>query len=165
MKTPSIVLLLALALMAACYDPVHQDAVAALGPEVEGVPRGPTHRAGQPCTTCHGGDGPGEPDFAVAGTLFTVRGSSEPLAGAIVTIVDAAGDTRVATSNGAGNFFLTKAEWSPRFPLRVAIRSADGSARKEMTTTIGRDGGCAACHRGAGDSTFMPGVFLEDKAK
>jgi hypothetical protein len=35
-------------------DPVHQAEVDALGGEVQGVSQGEYHRAGQPCTVCHG---------------------------------------------------------------------------------------------------------------
>ncbi len=146
---------------AACYDPVHLDAVATLGPEAPGVAPGPNHRAGQPCLTCHGGDGPAEPEFSVAGTLYTVRGTNQVLAHGAVTVTDKRGESRVTRSNAAGNFFITKVEWSPAFPLRVVLE-ADG-VRREMVTTIGRDGGCATCHRDAGDRTLMPGVFSKDK--
>lgn len=151
----------ALLALAACYDPVHSDAVDALGPEVAGVPHGPTHRAGQPCTVCHGGDGPGSPEFSVAGTLYTTLGSKVPLAAGVVTITDARGQSRAVQSNEVGNFYVFKSEWSPMFPLHVSIE-AEG-VRREMITAIGRDGGCAVCHREGGDATHMPSVFLRDK--
>src|SRR5207249_3431097 len=46
-------LLAALGGAIACGDPVHDDAVAALGPEAPGVRPGPTPRPGQPGLTCH----------------------------------------------------------------------------------------------------------------
>jgi len=152
---------LTLALGASCYDPVHSDAVDALGPEADGIPRGPRHRAGQPCTTCHGGSGPGSPELSVAGTVFAVRGTTVASAPVTVTVTDATGATRSAATNEVGNFFITKSDWAPVFPLHVAI-DGDG-AHKNMVTTIGRDGGCATCHRGQGDTTSMPGVFLRDQ--
>ena len=157
----SLVVTLVLAAASACYDPVHLDAVASLGEEVAGVPRGPTHRAGQPCTTCHGGDGPGDPEFAVAGTIYAVRGGTQPFEGAVVTIVDAAGQTRTVRSNQVGNFYIERSQWSPVFPLHVEVEG--GGARRVMVTTIGRDGGCGSCHRGGGDSSFVPGVYLREQ--
>ncbi len=146
---------------AGCYDPVHLDAVAALGPETPGVPPGPKHRAGQPCSTCHGGEGPAETELAFGGTLYRVRGGTEPLVGGEVIVTDARGESRRVQSNEVGNFFSSKADWSPVFPLRVAVE-AEG-IRRDMVSTIGRDGGCATCHRDSGDRSFMPGVFLRDK--
>lgn len=151
---------LATAFATACYDPVHLDAVANLGPETPGIPPGPTHRAGQPCSTCHDGDGPAETELAIAGTLYQVRGREDPLVDGVVTVTDARGDARTMRSNAAGSFFLTKREWEPVFPLRVALE-AEG-IRREMITNIGRDGSCATCHRDEGDRTLMPGVFLRD---
>ena len=149
------------ALAAGCYDPVHLDAVAALGPETPGITPGPEHRAGQPCSTCHGGSGPAETELSIGGTLYRVRGEKEPLPDGEVIVTDARGESRRTRSNAAGNFFLMKSEWSPVFPLRVAIE-AEG-IRREMVSTIGRDGGCATCHRESGDRAFMPSVFLRDK--
>jgi hypothetical protein len=145
----------------ACYDPVHLDAVADLGPETPGVPVGPNHRIGQPCTTCHGGAGPAKLELSVGGTLFTVRGGAQPLAGGVVTVTDPLGDSRTLTSNPSGNFYVAKGDWDPAFPLSIVLE-AEG-VRKTMLTNIGRDGSCANCHRGAGDGTYMPGVFLRDK--
>ena len=157
----ALVLAASSALAAGCYDPVHLDAVATLGPETPGITPGPNHRAGQPCSTCHGSEGPAESELSIGGTLYRVRGETEPLVGGEVIVTDARGAARHVQSNEAGNFFIRKADWSPAFPLRVAIE-ADG-VRREMISTIGRDGGCAICHRDAGDRSFMPGVFLRDK--
>ena len=154
------VLLLVCLLAASCIDPVHSDAVDALGPEANGERSGPRHRAGQPCFTCHGGSGPG-PDFAVAGTVYAVRGGSDPLPGAVVAITDAAGSTQRLATNEVGNFYLRASLWTPAFPLHVQLEYGD--AKKEMTTRIGRDGGCASCHIGAGSAKSMPAVFLRDQ--
>jgi hypothetical protein len=163
MKRPIVLpLAVATALAAACYDPTHLDAVANLGDEPDpNVPQGANHRPGQPCLTCHGGDGPAESEFAVAGTLYEVRGGSKPLVSGSVIVTDAKNDSRTLRSNEAGNFFIAKSEWEPTFPLRVAIESNE--IRREMVTSIGRDGGCGTCHRSAGDRSNMPGVFLRDK--
>jgi hypothetical protein len=149
------------ALAGACYDPAHHDAVDLLGPEAPGVPEGPTHRPGQPCTTCHGGSGPADLKLSVAGTIYQVRNSNVPLAGANVTVTDPLGDSRTLVSNAVGNFFIPTSEWDPAFPLTVVIEA--GGLKKNMVTSIGRDGACANCHRDAGDVSYMPGVFLRDK--
>jgi len=152
---------------ASCFDPVHADEVAALGPERRGVLPGPNHRPGQNCRTCHGGNGPGSPEFSIAGTIYSARGVLEPLSGVTVTLEDATGAARSVSSNEVGNFYITSASWSPAFPVRVALhdRRADENGVKEMVTTIGANGGCAFCHYGAVDEpTHMPPVFLRLKA-
>lgn len=145
----------------ACYDPVHLDAVANLGPETNGVEPGPSHRAGQPCSTCHGDEGPARRAFSIAGTLYNLRGMPEPLNAGSVNVTDATGESRTTRSNEVGNFFIARSDWDPTFPLEVAIE-ADG-IRRGMVTRIGRDGSCAVCHRDQGDHAFMPGVFLFDR--
>jgi cytochrome c553 len=157
----AFVLALTASLVGACWDPVHLDAIATLGPETPGVATGPTHRAGQPCSTCHGGEGPAEMELSIAGTLYAIRGEAAPLVEATVTITDARGEQRTMRSNATGNFFLPRSEWSPAFPLRAAIESE--GIRREMVTRIGRDGACASCHRDDGDRTLMPGVFLRER--
>lgn len=155
-------LILAAALFyASCMNPVHDDAVEALGGEVRGIPRGPTHRAGQPCLTCHGGDGPGEPDFVAGGTIYAVRGSSVPAPGVSVKLTDARGSTVATRSNQVGNFYVLAREWSPVFPLTVTI--SDGADEVPMQTPIGRDAACASCHRGTGDAQHMPGVYVRSE--
>jgi hypothetical protein len=155
-------LIMLLLLLGGCYDPVHLDAVKSLGDEATDVPRGPEHRPGQPCTTCHGGEGPADLELSVAGTIFAVRGTSTPLPGATVRITDARGETRSPQTNAAGNFLVRTDEWSPAFPLRVTLEDPSG-ARKEMITTIGQSGSCAACHAGNGDTSTMPAVFARDR--
>ncbi len=162
MKTHLLIGLgLTLALASACYDPVHQDDVAALGDEDPNVAPGAFHRPGQPCLTCHSGSGPGDAIFSIAGTAYQVRGGTLPLDSAMITITDAKGDSRGVLSNGAGNFFIRQSDWNPTYPVHVQLDSED--ITRKMTTTIGRNGGCGTCHRAAGDRTFMPGVFLRDK--
>ena len=56
-------------------DPVDDMAVAALGDEVPNIPPGPYHRAGQPCSVCHGGQGPASTVFSMAGTVFNANGA------------------------------------------------------------------------------------------
>lgn len=147
---------------ASCYDPVHDDDVAALGPEAPGVSPGPTHRPGQHCTTCHGGDGPGDPQWSVAGTVYDTLGSTTPATGAVVTVTDAKGSKRDLTANQVGNFYVSIDDWAPIFPLHISI--AYQGVNKQMITAIGRDGGCGACHRGAGDRFFVPAVYVKSGA-
>lgn len=158
-------LILAAAALAACWDYSHIDAVANLGPEVPGVPTGPLHRPGQPCTTCHGDQGPSDLVMSIGGTVYTRRYSDEtptrPLAGAKITVTDTEGASRELVSNEAGNFWIARSEWDPAFPLRVVLE-ADG-VRREMSTMISQNGSCGACHRGMGDRTMMPAVFLRDR--
>lgn len=150
--------LLVAAMLASCKDPVHDDAVAALGPEPAGSRPGPNHRAGQPCVVCHGGHGPGSPDFSVAGTIYTVVGSGQPASGAAITITDAFGSTFEAEANRAGNFYVLQRDWDPQYPLTVRVSL--GSDHQDMTTTIGRDGSCNSCHQDPGDGSHMPGVYV-----
>src|SRR5256885_5077120 len=82
--------LMLFAMVVACNDPVHDARVDALGPEIDGVPRGPLHRRGQPCLTCHGGSGPANTELSVAGTVFaTPEVGAPPLAGVTVSIYEA----------------------------------------------------------------------------
>lgn len=143
-----------------CIDPVHTDEVDALGDEVAGVREGPLHRPGQPCFACHGGSGPG-PDFAIAGTVYAVKNQPAALPGVIVTVTDATGTARSMESNAAGNFYITANQWSPAYPLYVQMKY--GAESKDMNTRIGRIGGCNTCHRGTGDATQMPAVYMREQ--
>lgn len=144
---------------ASCIDPTHDSSVAALGPEVAGVPEGPTHRPGQPCVLCHGAIGPGEPEIVVGGTIYETKGDPKPAPDITVTLTDAKGTQRTTTTNSVGNFYVLKSAWEPVFPLSVGITNSQG-ANAEMESKIMRDGSCATCHRNAGDQHHMPAVFL-----
>lgn len=144
--------------LAACFDPVHADAVDDLGPEDPAIKKGPRHRAGQPCTTCHGERGPGEPAISVGGTVYERRDSAQPASGADVTITDARGDRRTASTNDVGNFHFEKREWDPVFPLMVEVTYQ--GVTKTMETRIRRDGGCAVCHRDDGDRSHARRVYV-----
>lgn len=171
MRARSLLLLLfaiaAVSSIAACWDPVRSDAVEALGPERKGVLPGPSHRPGQPCLTCHGGDGPGSPQFAAAGTIYSAEGIAEPIEGVNIVLVDSIGAKRSAVSNEVGNFYIATDEWMPVFPLRVELEDmrADEKGVKKMITSIGRSGDCATCHYGADhEPSHMPPVYLRLKA-
>jgi hypothetical protein len=152
---------LASIVLAACVDPVHEDAVAELGPETPDAEPSPNHRPGQPCLTCHGGKGPADLELSVGGTVFETRGGASPSVGATVTITDGTNETRTLTTSASGNFYAARADWDLAFPLNIVV--ASGATKRSMTTTVGRDGGCGFCHRGVGDATHMPGVFVRDK--
>ncbi len=155
-----------------CFDPVHSKAVEELGPEVDGIPRGRFHRAGQPCTTCHGGSGPGAPPFSVAGTIYQTRSSRNVMQDVAVTITDSSNppETRVRLTNEAGNFYIEEDSWSPTFPLFVSLSHKDVKEPTRMLTRIGGSGGCAVCHYAALDDPtvgnnsplHMPPVYMSE---
>lgn len=158
---------LALPFAAGCrYDPVPQQIIDALGPEV-GTPSA-SHRPGQPCVVCHSAYEGASPAFAVAGTVFTqgADGKLAPAAGLSVTIFDSAAGLRKACTNAAGNFFVSKDDWQDiTFPLNAQ------AGNRGMTSLIGRDGSCASCHKlpdetsedpVTGASRASPGVILAD---
>src|SRR5580698_3342306 len=111
MKQASFLLALAAVLGAGSCDPVHDDAVAALGGETPGVPRGPLHRTGQPCLLCHDGASGDPPALSMAGTVFAGGNSLAPSPGVTVTLQSADGTTATATTNAAGNFYLTPGDF------------------------------------------------------
>ena len=118
-------------------NPVHDEAVADLGPEEAGVPQGPLHRPDQPCLVCHS-------DMSVAGTIHAAPDDPAPLANVVVTLTDARGSQTTATTNAAGNFFVETSAWAPTYPIHATI--ALDSLDAIMNTEIGRDGSCASCH-------------------
>ena len=142
-------------------DPVHQSAVDALGPEDPAVPPGPSHRPGQPCTLCHGIEGPARVPFTLAGTVFSGPDGKTGVGGAQVLLVDSVHSSPPAgaiVTNCAGNFFVTQDVWDPEFPIRVAL--ASGAFSAGMISHIGRAGSCGTCHVGM-QSLDSPGpVYL-----
>lgn len=131
------------AALAAC-DPVHSNGVDALGGEAPGVRTGPLHRPGQPCLLCHDGRPGDPPEFSVAGTVFANPTDRTPAPNADVELTDSTGATVVATTNSAGNFYLTQGELTPAYPMKVVVRYQGRAAK--MLSSIGRDGSCAGCH-------------------
>ena len=149
----------------ACADPVHDAAVAALGPEDPNVPIGELHRPGQPCLLCHD-------NFSVAGTVYN-EDLMTPYPNATVTLTDANGSSFMATTNMAGNFIVRKSDWVPVFPIGTYINDAGISVfgvsivgtnpnnPAQMITHIGRDGSCGSCHVGTSKSPASPGhIYL-----
>jgi hypothetical protein len=145
-----IALSVALTALAAC-DPVHDDAIAALGPEAPGVRRGPLHRPGQPCLLCHDG-AIGDPQrFTVAGTVYQTPGRQVASVGATVGLTDTNGSSIELQTNGAGNFYATPSQYDPAFPIQTTVRVPGGETVRMQTLiegngTVEPTGSCASCH-------------------
>lgn len=149
----------AVGLLASCSaDPFMDDAISHLGGERPGVEPGPLHRPGQPCLVCHGGDGPGDTEFSLAGTVYQNEGSRVPLADAYVRFIDSAGRKYRTATNCAGNFFVMRGEYEPEFPVWVKMEF--GGATQAMGSPIYREGSCAACHDGAPDRNSPGPVYF-----
>jgi cytochrome c553 len=150
-----LAVLAAAAVAAACNtDPVHTNAVNALGPEVAGIPKGEFHRAGQPCATCHGDEGPANTTFSVAGTVFFGPANTSAPVGvgnATVTLEDDTQSRFTVSTNCVGNFFVQPGDWPghPQFPVLVTISGQpEGSTLTlSMQSHIGRAASCAECHQ------------------
>lgn len=161
MVRPALALPLALLVPAACSNPVHDDDVRSLGPEVDGVPPGPLHRAGQPCLTCHGGRGPAEVVFSLGGTIYRTRGADAPAVNALVQIEDIGGNYWTVPTNEVGNFFVTAEHFVPQYPIKVNLFSDDLTVTQNMQTYSARQGSCAACHALPLGPTSPGPVYLE----
>ena len=148
-SVPSAVLALAMggtiALASCALDPVHNAAVNALGGEINGVPQGEYHRAGQPCTVCHSSEGPAKTTFTVAGTIFYGPTKAIGVDNVQVNMVDSLNSTFTAYTNCVGNFFVAPEQWKPSFPILVSIAANGTSAR--MISHIGREASCSNCHK------------------
>jgi hypothetical protein len=144
-RPPIALLVLLVAASAGSCDPVHDDAVAALGGETPGIPPGPLHRAGQPCLVCHDGASGDPPAFSMAGTVFMDANALAPLVGGVVTLEGADGSTRAVITNAAGNFYLSPTDYLPDYPVHVTS-VASGGVSVLMHSHIGGNGSCAGCH-------------------
>ena len=128
-----------------CADPVLSDAVSAQGNETSGIEKGPFHRAGQPCVTCHQEGGPASKfPYTVAGTVFAQPLRQVGVEKVEVRMTDSDGTKFTAKTNCVGNFMVTAGEWQPKFPILVEI--AKNNVRRSMRSAIGREGSCAGCH-------------------
>jgi len=125
-------------------DPVHDNAIAALGGEAPGVPRGPLHRPGQPCVLCHDGSIGDPPGFSVAGTVFINPTDLQPAVDAGVNLTDSHGNVFNATTNAVGNFFVLPHQFQPAYPMKVSVQFDNTTVK--MTADVGRNGSCATCH-------------------
>lgn len=132
----------------------------ALGPDPSGQPNGPLHRAGFPCTRCHGDAWWQEsPQFELAGTIYRNADDARGLDGAQVHVRDATGRELIAHTNRSGNFYFEDGDADLTFPLRVSVRSGD--REQTMRGLIWRERSCSACHRGEPDEANNGRVFLE----
>jgi hypothetical protein len=148
----AIALTLALGAVVVGCDPVHDDAIAALGGEAPGVRQGPLHRPGQPCLLCHDGAFGDPQRFTLAGTIFETQGSTVPSVGATVIVTDATGGTReLPVTNAAGNFYVTPGQYDPAFPLKISVRGPGNEtivmqSLVQGNGTVEPNGSCAGCH-------------------
>jgi len=156
---------LVVAALAGACDPTQSNAVASLGDEAPGVRRGPLHRPGQPCLLCHDGTLGNPPAFSVAGTVYANPApDTSPASGVDVVLTDANGATHTATTNAAGNFYVSPSEFQPAYPMRVKLQAGNGNPVC-MFTHVGRDGSCAGCHtepagpRSPGHVALAPKAF------
>ncbi|HSN97898.1 MAG TPA: hypothetical protein VLS89_06355 [Candidatus Nanopelagicales bacterium] len=150
----------------ACGNPAADVRIDALGPEVDGVPQNGYHRPGQPCILCHSSYGGAEPEMSVAGTVYATAMpyqdatgeliDSPPVNGVQVILYDSEGNSPPTTpvTNCIGNFWVTKDQWNPTFPIYAEIRYDDPDPnvtqvkRAVMGTWIQREGSCNTCHAG-----------------
>lgn len=144
----------------ACVDPVQDEAVSALGPEAPGVKPGPMHRPGQPCVLCHSDQGTAEPTFSLGGTVYIDAMSNTPVGAVSVEILDVEGKSFTTTTNCAGNFFVRTDEFTPAFPIWLALRA--GMVYRSMDTASYREGSCATCHYDPTGASSPGHVFLID---
>jgi hypothetical protein len=151
-------LAVACALLSGCGDPVRSGAISSLGGEVSGVPKGPLHRPGQPCTVCHGGDGPASLAFSVAGTVYQSPTTAVPLVDAVVFLEDSAGRQYLTGTNCAGNFFVVEDDFQPEWPLFAKL--IFGQLENPMSTPIYRDGSCASCHSNPASDSSLGQVYF-----
>jgi hypothetical protein len=126
-------------------NPVLDDQISALGGEKQGVPRGPNHRPGQPCTLCHDGALSDPPAFSVAGTVFQDANGTAPLSGIEVQMVDVTGAKHSELTNAAGNFYVSPKTYQPIYPMKVTL--LQGQTSVTMQSHVGWAGGCAICHK------------------
>ncbi len=153
-------------------DPIPQAIIDSLPPE-SGSPSA-THRPGQPCLQCHSTYGEALPSLVIGGTVFKEDAMApsgiKGAAGIKVIVYDSTGDSRVACTNSAGNFYIERDNWQAiTFPLKSFV----GNAPLRMESIIGREGSCANCHKlpsidrpGTGAGVDTPGVIIvEDGAE
>lgn len=146
------------AFTAGCDNPVHDNAVAALGAEDPNVPVGPLHRAGQPCVTCHEDGGPAALTFSFGGTVYQDEVTKKALADAFVVLTDANGKHKEAETNCVGNFYIEAVDFQPTFPVHAEILY--GGMNATMLSHIGIDGSCADCHTGKDSPMSVDHIYL-----
>ena len=150
-----------IALSAGCIGQTAEQTEAdSLGPDTSGHPSGPLHRAGFPCTRCHGEAWwQQSPVFELAGTIYRKADDARGLNNAEVIVRDATGREVIARTNQSGNFYFEKGDANLEFPLRVSVRSGD--QEQTMRGLIWRERSCAACHSGDPGEASNGRVFVE----
>jgi hypothetical protein len=151
-------LVVAVASASSACDPVHSDEIAALGGEAPGVKKGPLHRPGQPCQVCHDGSLGSPPEFTVAGTIFKNESDRVAAVSASVVLTSVNGATYTATTNAAGNFYVSPTQFTPAYPMSVVVIS--GNVTVKMTSLVGRNASCATCHFDPAGPTSAGHVFI-----
>ena len=144
-----------------CADPVRDQTLESLGEENPAVPEGPLHRPGQPCLVCHGGDGPAEGEFSLAGTVYQRPVQTAPLHDARVSIIDSTGLQYSVVSNCAGNFWARAENFQPVWPVWVKV--SFGEDVVEMTSAISREGSCSGCHEDPASPSSPGHVYFADE--
>ena len=158
-------------LLAGCGNPVVDSRVAALGDEDPAVPASEFHRAGQPCVLCHSEYEGASPELSIGGTVFATIENQIPVDQVEVTLTDALGESQTRRTNCVGNFFITKDEWDPAFPLKAVITYnlptpvgvPPVESQRTMASRISRDGSCATCHDGRRTQASVGWIFCEEK--
>lgn len=147
-----------LSVFGSCGDPVREARIAALGPEAPGTAPGALHRPGQPCLACHDGEQADIPHYTIAGTIYEALGHEVAAPGVRVRLVDARGERFETETNCAGNFFVTRGELRPVFPVWTSLVLEDYQI--DMQSPIGRDGSCASCHAKQPSPSATDPVYL-----
>jgi hypothetical protein len=158
------ILLAAIAAGAGCIGQSPEQAEAdALGPDPSGLPEGPLHRPGFPCTRCHGDAWwQQSPSFELAGTIYRDPSGSRGEEGADVVVRDATGRELTVRTNRSGNFYFREGDADLVFPLRVSVRV--GEHEQTMRGLIWRERSCSACHRGPSGEASTGPVFVREEA-
>ncbi|HEX3598376.1 MAG TPA: hypothetical protein VHU80_24880 [Polyangiaceae bacterium] len=150
-------------LVMACNDPVRNTQLNELGDEAETVPAGPLHRPGQPCLACHGGEGPADGAFALAGTVYQASNDAKPLHDATVRLIDSVGAEYAVVSNCAGNFWASADNFRPAWPVWTKIEY--GSESVEMTSAMFREGSCGECHADPATPRSVGHLYFADETR
>jgi len=151
MRAPTILVLAACVI--GCANPAVDDRIEALGEEpLPDLNDFSYHRPGQPCVLCHGEYEEEDPIMSIGGTVFQTPKKRIPVENARVRVWDSSGEPpRDKLTNCVGNFWFTKEEWNPLFPLHIEIEyqlEGDDDFRVQpMLSRVGRDGSCAGCHQ------------------
>lgn len=168
--------LMVYSVLAGCIGVSPEQAAAdALGPDTGRWQDGPMHRAGFPCTRCHGDAWWQEsPSFELAGTVYRNRTDRDGVEDAQVVIKDAAGHVLNARTNRAGNFFFVREgskatqrgdgrfdiPYALKYPIRVSVLA--GGLLQNMRNPIWRERSCSTCHSGEPSEANNGRIFTLD---